>query len=40
MEDINLNADYSDDDTHIYFSGVQLMEYLRYCEEDNVFRIV
>jgi len=39
IEDVELNADYSDDDREIYFSEKQLVEYLRHQEEDNLFKI-
>lgn len=39
IEDVDLNAEYSDDDRDIYFSEKQLIEYLRHQEEDNLFKI-
>lgn len=39
IEDIDLNADYSDDDKEIYFNENDLKEYLQHIEEDNLFKI-
>jgi hypothetical protein len=39
LEDIDLNADYSDDDKTIYFKDFELVNYLHHVEEDNLFKI-
>jgi hypothetical protein len=39
VEDIDLNAEYSDDDRQIHFKEVELVDYLRHIEEDNLFKI-
>lgn len=37
--DIDLNADYSDDDTRIYFDDKKLIEHLQKLEENNLFKM-
>ena len=39
IEDVDLDATYSDDDREIYFNERELAEYLRHQEEDNLFKI-
>ena len=39
LEDIDLNADYSDDDREIHFKEAMLVDYLHHVEEDNLFKI-
>jgi hypothetical protein len=39
LEDIDLNAEYSDDDRKIHFKEAELVDYLRHVEEDNLFKI-
>lgn len=39
VEDIDLGADYSDDDKNIYFDKNTLVDYLDHIVEDNIFKI-